>query len=252
MKKNFDVDIIVPTYNSKKFILSTIKSVFDQTYKNWRLIVIDDASTDGTTEVLENLYKKLKKKKNFLFYRNRINKGQAFSRNLGLKISKSKFIAFLDSDDFWSKNKLKKQIQFMTKNNYDFTYTDYKIIKDKKIKKITVPNNYNYEKFIHNSSINTCGIILKKKIINNIYFKNLRFSEDYFFKCQILKKVHAYKCPNVYAYYLIRKNSLQSNRLSVLFSLWFINKNLNKMNIFHNFLSIFFISINSLKKYGFR
>ena len=67
MKKNFDVDIIIPTYNSKKFILSTIKSVFDQTYKNWRLIVIDDASTDGTTEVLENLYKKLKKKKNFLF-----------------------------------------------------------------------------------------------------------------------------------------------------------------------------------------
>jgi glycosyltransferase involved in cell wall biosynthesis len=163
MKKNFDVDIIIPTYNSKKFILNTIKSVFDQTYKNWRLIVIDDASTDGTTEVLENLYKKLKKKKNFLFYRNRINKGQAFSRNLGLKISKSKFIAFLDSDDFWSKNKLKKQIQFMTKNNYDFTYTDYKIIKDNKIKKITVPNNYNYEKFIHNSSINTCGIILKKK-----------------------------------------------------------------------------------------
>jgi glycosyltransferase involved in cell wall biosynthesis len=125
MKKNFDVDIIVPTYNSKKFILSTIKSVFDQTYKNWRLIVIDDASTDGTTEVLENLYKKLKKKKNFLFYRNRINKGQAFSRNLGLKISKSKFIAFLDSDDFWSKNKLKKQIQFMTKNSYLRIYNTY-------------------------------------------------------------------------------------------------------------------------------
>jgi hypothetical protein len=141
----------------------------------------------------------------------------------------------------------------MITNNYDFTYTDYKIIKNNKIKKIKVPDYFNYKKFIHNSSINTCSVILKKIIIKKIYFKNLRFSEDYFFKCQILKKnIKAYRCPGSYAYYLIRDNSLQSNRFLVLISLWIINKKLNKMKFINNIISILCISFNSLRKYGFR
>jgi teichuronic acid biosynthesis glycosyltransferase TuaG len=253
MKSKFFVDIILPTYNSREFIHNTIISVFNQTYRYWRLIIIDDGSTDGTVEILDKLNKKFKNKKKILLLKNNVNKGQAFTRNLGLKNAKYKFIAFLDSDDFWDKNKLKNQIKFMTNNNYDFTYTDYKIIKNNKIKIIKVPDCFNYKKFIHNSSINTCSIILKKKIIKNIYFKNLKFSEDYFFKCQILKKnINAYRCPGSYAYYLIRDGSLQSNRLSVLISLWKINKNLNKLNFINNIISILFISFNSLKKYGLR
>jgi teichuronic acid biosynthesis glycosyltransferase TuaG len=253
MKNKFYVDIILPTYNSRLFIYKTIQSIFYQSYKYWRLIIIDDGSTDGTVEILDKLYKKFKDKKKILLLKNSVNKGQAFTRNLGLKNAKYKFIAFLDSDDFWDKNKLKNQIKFMTNNNYDFTYTDYKIIKNNKIKTIKVPDYFNYKKFIHNSSINTCSVILKKKIIKNIYFKNLRFSEDYFFKCQILKKnINAYRCPGSYAYYLIRDGSLQSNRLSVLISLWIINKNLNKLNFINNIISILFISFNSLKKYGLR
>jgi len=253
MKNKFYVDIILPTYNSRLFIYKTIQSIFYQSYKYWRLIIIDDGSTDGTVEILDKLNKKFKNKKKILLLKNNVNKGQAFTRNLGLKNAKYKFIAFLDSDDFWDKNKLKNQIKFMTNNNYDFTYTDYKVIKNNKIKTIKVPDCFNYKKFIHNSSINTCSIILKKKIIKNIYFKNLRFSEDYFFKCQILKKnINAYRCPGSYAYYLIRDGSLQSNRLSVLISLWKINKNLNKLNFINNIISILFISFNSLKKYGLR
>ena len=248
---NNKVDIIIPVYNSQKTIAKTIKSVFKQTYNNWTLIIIDDASTDDTIKIVEKICKKVKKK--IIILKNNVNRGQAFSRNRGLKFSKSKFVTFLDSDDFWDKNKLKNQIKFMLSNNYDFTYTDYKIIKNNQIKKIIVPHFYNFKRFIHNSSINTCSMILKKKIIKNIYFKNLRFSEDYFFKCQILRKGHiAYKCPGSYAYYLLRNGSLQSNRLSVFFSLWTINRNFNKLNFFQNITSIFFIIINSLKKYGFR
>ena len=250
---NNRVDIIIPAYNSQKTISKTIKSVFRQTYKNWKLIIIDDASTDDTKKILDTIYKNNKNKKKITILKNNINRGQAFSRNRGLKYSKSKFVTFLDSDDFWDKNKLKNQIKFMLTNNYDFTYTDYKIIKNNQVKKIIVPDFYNYKRFIHNSSINTCSMIIKKKIIKNIYFKNLRFSEDYFFKCQILRKGHiGYKCPRSYAYYLLRKDSVQSNRLSVFFSLWTINRNFNKMNFLQNIISIFFIIVNSLRKYGFR
>ena len=250
---NNQIDIIIPVFNSQKFIRKTLKSVFRQTFKKWQLIIIDDGSTDNTLVIIKKICKKIKEKNKIIILKNNINKGQAFSRNRGLKHSKSKFVTFLDSDDFWDKNKLKNQINFMLSNNYDFTYTDYKIIKNNQITKITVPDFYNYKKFIHNSSINTCSMIIKKKIIKNIFFKNLRFSEDYFFKCQILRKGYiAYKCPQSYAYYLLRKDSLQSNRLSVFFSLWTINRNLNKLNFFQNIISICFIIINSLKKYGFR
>jgi teichuronic acid biosynthesis glycosyltransferase TuaG len=253
MISKFYIDIIVPVYNSEKYIKSTVRSVFNQSYKYWRLIIIDDASTDNTKHILHRIRKEYKDKKKIIILKNQVNKGQAFSRNLGLKYSKSKFVAFLDSDDSWDKNKLKNQIQFMITNNYDFTYTDYKIIKNNKIKKIKVPDYFNYKKFIHNSSINTCSVILKKIIIKKIYFKNLRFSEDYFFKCQILKKnIKAYRCPGSYAYYLIRDNSLQSNRFLVLISLWIINKKLNKMKFINNIISILCISFNSLRKYGFR
>jgi teichuronic acid biosynthesis glycosyltransferase TuaG len=253
MINKFYIDIIIPVYNSEKYIQKTIMSVLNQTYKYWRLIIIDDGSTDNTRQILYKLYKKYRNKKKIIILKNDVNKGQALCRNLGLKLSTSKLVSFLDSDDFWDKNKLKNQIKFMMSNNYDFTYTDYKIIKNNKITTIKVPDYFDYKKFIHNSSINTCSIILKKKIIKNIYFKNLRFSEDYFFKCQILKKnINAYRCPGSYAYYLIRDNSLQSNRFSVLISLWIINKNLNKLNFINNIISILAISFNSLRKYGFR
>ena len=155
------IDIIIPVYNSQKFIIKTIKSVFRQTYKNWKLIIIDDASTDKTIKLVERICKKVKKK--IIILKNNINRGQAYSRNRGLKFSKSKFVTFLDSDDFWDKDKLKKQIKFMTINNYNFTYTDYKIIKNNQIKKIIVPDSYNYKRFIHNSSIATSSVIFKKK-----------------------------------------------------------------------------------------
>ena len=129
MISKFYIDIIIPVYNSEKYIENTVMSVLKQTYKYWRLIIVDDGSTDNTRKILYKLYKKYRNKKKIIILKNNVNKGQALSRNLALKYSTSKLVAFLDSDDFWDKNKLKNQIKFMMSNNYDFTYTDYKIIK---------------------------------------------------------------------------------------------------------------------------
>ena len=123
----------------------------------------------------------------------------------------------------------------------------------KKIKEILVPRYFSYEKFIKNTSIGTSTMIIKKSTIGNTKFTNTKICEDYFFKCQILKKVkYAYcLCENLMKY-RIRKDSLQSNKIQNLFWIWYINKNYNKMILFQNLLSIFFISINSIKKYGFK
>jgi len=251
MKKK-NVDIILPVYNSENYIIDTIKSIINQTYKDWRLIIIDDNSTDSTERVIINFINSNQYKNKILFFKNKINKGQAFSRNKALKLVKSEFVGFIDSDDTWAKNKLRTQIKFMLKNNYYFTYSNYKSLKNKLIKNISVPNFFDYKNYVRNTSIATSTMIVKKKILSKVFFPSLRLCEDYYFKCRLLKKVNAYKCPQIYSYYRLTNSSLQSNRLKVLFAVWNINKNLNKMNIINNLLSIFFISYNSLKKYGFR
>ena len=246
------VDIILPVYNSKKYILTTINSVIRQNYNSWNLIIIDDCSNDGTYEILKRIQKKYSKDNKIFLYQQNINKGQAEARNLGLKKSKSIFIAFIDSDDIWEKNKLTNQIAFMKDNNYNFTYSDYISIKNNSKKVVKVPDNYDYNSFIMNTSIATSTMVIKRNFINNITFPSERLCEDFYFKCLILKKTKAYKCSLTHSYYRIRNNSLQNSRMKVLFAVWNINKNLNKMNFFNNILSVFFITYNSLKKYGLR
>ena len=130
------VDIIVPVYNSKKYIIASINSILRQSYKSWNLIIIDDCSNDGTYEILKSIQRKYNKDNKIFLYRQSINRGQGEARNFGLNKSKSTFLAFIDSDDVWEKNKLSNQIEFMRKNNYNFTYSDYISFKDKKKKKL--------------------------------------------------------------------------------------------------------------------
>ena len=249
--KESKVSIILPNYNSSKTIQKTISSIVNQTYKNWELIIVDDNSDELTKNILSK-YRKEKKIKIYFLHK---NNGAAYCRNLAIKKSKSDYIAFIDSDDLWKKNKLKIQVSFMKKNNYFFTYTYYKTFKlNNSIKKnILVPNKFNFKSFIKNTSIATSTMIVKRLTANNIKFSNTRICEDYFYKCQLLKKIGNACCyPGYLTRYQIRKKSLQSNRIRNIYWLWKINSKLNNFNVLKNLISIFFISLNSIKKYGLR
>ena len=138
----------------------------------------------------------------------------------------------------------------MKKNNFLFTYTNYETF-GKKYKKIINPSKLDYSKFIKNTSIATSTMMIKRNTINNIKFINSKICEDYYFKCRLLKKTKfAYCLESNLAKYRIRDNSLQSSNIRNFYWIWKINKNLNKLNFFENILSLFFISLNSLKKYG--
>ena len=248
IKNNASVDIILPNYNSEKFINESIQSVIKQNFQNWRLIIIDDNSDQKTKKILKK-YENFKKIKIYWLKQNR---GAAYCRNYGIKNSKSSYIAFLDSDDYWEKNKLKNQISFMKINNYKFTYTNYTTIGEKKIK-IKPPYKLSFSSFIKNTSIGTSTMIVKRNIIKNIKFTNTKICEDYFFKCKILKKIKFAHGLNKYlTRYRIRKNSLQSNKFKNFYWIWKINREYNHLNFFQNLNSLFFISINSIRKYGFK
>ncbi len=243
--KNPKIDIILPNFNSEKFIEKTIKSVINQTYHNWKLIIVDDFSNKRTVNILKKI---IKNKKIKVFWLKK-NKGAGFCRNYAITKSKSPYLAFIDSDDIWKKNKLKDQMSFMKRNNYTFTYTNYETFGKKKIKIIN-PSKLNFSEFIRNTSIATSTMMIKRSEIKNIKFTNTKICEDYFFKCKLLKKTkYAYCLNNYLTKYRIRDNSLQSSNLRNFYWIWKINKNLNNLNFFDNFLSLFSISINSLRKY---
>jgi len=242
------ITIILPFFNSEKYLKFSVNSVLKQTFKHWKLILIDDASTDDSLKICLEYKEKLKNKVTLIL--NKKNMGQAYCRNKGIAICKTKYLAFLDSDDFWHQNKLKMQINFMRKKKIKFSFSNY-IVLSKKKKKIFLEKKINYKTFLTNSSIPTSSIILDKSIIKNIRFPNkIRICEDYYFKSKILMKHSAYNINKFLLFYQIREHSLQSNRIKALTTIFLINKRFNNLNIFQNLNSIFRISLNSIKKFG--
>lgn len=116
------VSIITPTWACADFIAETIKSIQAQTYQNWELLIQDDCSKDNTLEVVKPF---METDKRIKYECNPENSGAAITRNNALRRAKGRWIAFLDSDDLWSPEKLEKQLAFMVKNDYHFSYTVY-------------------------------------------------------------------------------------------------------------------------------
>jgi teichuronic acid biosynthesis glycosyltransferase TuaG len=248
--KNFSlpvVDIIVPNFNKGEFLKKCLESVFNQSYKKWKLIVVDDNSTDNSLEIL----KKLKNKKKIKIIELKKNKGPSYCRNLGIKHSCNNYIAFLDSDDIWKPNKLHDQLTYMIENKFNFTFSDYcTFYENKKRNSTNLKHSFNYKEFILNSSINSSTMIIKKNIIKGIKFKKLNLLEDYIFKCQILKKNYtANKINKVLAFYRVNQKNRSKDKFKNLLFLWRVNKKFNKLSFLKNLKSLIYISINSLKKY---
>ena len=123
------ISVIVPYYKKKDYIKSTINSVLKQTHKNLEILLIYDDSSFQDLDYIKMISKSDNRIKLLI---NKKNIGAGKSRNIGIKKSKGKFIAFLDADDLWLKNKLRLQFKFMKKNNYRISHTTYEIIDKQK------------------------------------------------------------------------------------------------------------------------
>ena len=117
------VSIIMPSWNTDRFIAESIQSVIDQTYSNWELIIVDDCSTDNTDAVVDSFQDERIK-----YFHNEKNSGAALTRNRALREARGEWIEFLDSDDLWFPAKLEKQIAFMKEHGYSLSFTEYEKI----------------------------------------------------------------------------------------------------------------------------
>ena len=200
----------MPSYNTDAFISESIESVLNQSYTNWELIIVDDCSNDKTKKVV----KKYLKDKRIKYLENKENSGAAISRNKAIKESNGKYIAFLDSDDIWHKDKLLKQIAFMKKNGYDFTYTKYELIDEEskslnKIvsgpKKISKTGMYNY------CWPGCLTVMYNQNKVGLVQIEDLKKNNDYAIWLKVIKNAKCYLLDENLAKYRIRTGSISRN-----------------------------------------
>lgn len=246
MQKEPLVSIIMPNYNCGKYVKETINSVINQSYENWELIFIDDCSTDKSIEIVEKNYKNNTKIKIEKFDKNR---GAAEARNYGIKLARGKYVAFLDSDDLWVSDKLKKQIEFMEKNNVDFTYSEYTHIDENgnPLKmKAKVPSELSYKKMLYHCYTGCLTVVYNQEKIGKVCGPNISKSNDYGLFLQVLKKVdRARGIKENLAFYRIRKNSISRNKWKKFMPHFYL---LNKIERKNKVMSLFYIFTNVIVK----
>lgn len=110
------VSVVIPVFNSEKFIAETVESVLKQTYQHWELILVDDGSSDGSKTIALQYAKRFPEKIIYAEHEGNVNKGVSATRNLGISKAKGRYVSFLDSDDLWTTDKLEEQVAFLEKN----------------------------------------------------------------------------------------------------------------------------------------
>ncbi|KAB1066526.1 glycosyltransferase family 2 protein [Tamlana haliotis] len=212
------VSIITPLYNSEAFILETINSVIQQSYRPWELLLIDDGSTDDTLKIIQPY---LDKYSNIKLLKNKINSGAAVSRNKGIYAATGDYIAFLDADDLWKPNKLEVQIRFMETNNCDVCFSSYEHIDEaghalnkfsKALKELS------YTKLLKSNYIGNLTGIYNAKRLGKVISPNLRKRQDWLLWLAAIKKSSkpALGITESLAYYRVRKNSISANKWELI------------------------------------
>ncbi len=243
------VSIIVPVYNTEKFIYETISSIINQTYENFEIIVIDDCCTDKSIQIIEQF-----NNSKITIIKNEKNLGVADSRNKGIHLAQGKYIAFLDADDFWEKEKLEVQVKYLEENDkIHLCATSYKLIDESSniIDEYNLKNNdISYNKLLMENVIGLSSVVGRSDIIKKYTFNNKFKHEDLVLWLQLLKDGY---CINTLSTSLMRyrvvKGSRSNNKLKSAYNKWLVLVKSEKINVFTSFYYMIIYIIKALYKY---
>ncbi|MBW4358933.1 glycosyltransferase family 2 protein [Flavobacterium taihuense] len=211
------VSIITPSFNSEKFIVETIQSVQNQTYKKWEMIIVDDCSTDQTVSIIEQFVKNDHRIRLFQLDK---NSGAGIAREFALSKASGDYIAFLDADDLWKPIKLEKQLQFLKEHKAHFTFSFYDCINEQGNglnKRVEAPRNLSYRQLFFCNYVGNLTGIYEVNYFGKIAISATRKRQDWVLWLTILKKIERAKpVPESLAFYRIRDNSLSASKLDLL------------------------------------
>ncbi|QWC22570.1 glycosyltransferase family 2 protein [Bacillus haikouensis] len=241
LNRNEDlVSVIMPTYNSSNYINETIKSVLNQTYHNWELIVVDDCSTDNTCEIVKSF---IKEEPRIKYFKLEINSGAAIARNKAVELAGGHYMAFLDSDDIWFPDKLNKQITFMKNNNYNFSCTSYTKIDEygKFLNQVIEANKISdYEKILKNNPGNST-VVYNSKNLGKFIIPNIKKRNDYVMWLQVIKAAkHLYGIQEPLGSHRIRLGSLSNKKTNLIMYHWKVYRDIESLSVFKSFYLIIY------------
>ena len=244
------VSIITPAYNAAEYIAETIESVLVQTYPKWEMLIVNDCSKDNTAEIVQSY---AAKDNHIKLINLKQNSGAAVARNTAIQNAKGRYIAFLDSDDIWKKEKLQKQLSFMHQNGYAFTFTAYGHFKDRKENiqnLVKVPKSLNYKQALKGNKIGCLTVMLDRMQVQNINFSKQKH-EDYILWLNILKQgITAHGLNENLALYRTGNNkSISSNKLQSALWTWKVYRENQKISVLKSMYYIFFYCLNGIKKH---
>lgn len=226
------VSVVIPMYNSSSYITPTIMSALNQTYKNIEVLVVDDRSKDNSVEVVNNL---AKTDSRLRCIPQEKNGGAAVARNRGIKEAKGQYIAFLDSDDLWTADKIEKQVALMKTKNVAFAFCAYDSVdeNDNQVKgKIKIKERVRYKDLLTKTYICTPAAIYDRNVIGDVDMPLRRTGQDYAFWMVLLKKTDAYGIDEALVHVRRRSGSLSKNKFQNLKDIWevqTINEGINKV-----------------------
>ena len=225
------VSIIMPNFNSAKFINETVDSVINQSYKNWELIIVDDCSTDNSIEILsqytDDRIRLIKSEQNY---------GAALSRNKAIEAANGSWIAFLDSDDLWAYDKLEKHLSFMVDKSAVFSCTDYKVIDgDRKEVSQFSPkkDEYFYNDILKHNCIGCSTAIYDAKKLGKVYMPLAEKREDFACWLEILKRGYSVCYFHEFlAEYRVHGKSVSSKKSKMIKHQWNVYRKFERLSIF--------------------
>ena len=247
------VSVIIPAYNSEKYISETIESVQKQSFQDWEAIIVDDCSTDQTFL--------LAKKYAIRDSRIRVikmpqNRGVAVARNVGLENASGDYIAFVDSDDLWKPDKLQKQFAFMQKNGCVLSYSDYQFFDTDNGalgKVMRCPKQMSANDILRNTAIGCLTVMVNRKRAGEFKMPLLSHTEDNCTWYQILKRTNqiALNVGEVLSLYRKGNESLTSNKFKAAKQQWGTYRNYYKFSIIKSAYFFICYSCNAIMKYFF-
>ena len=212
------ISIIINCHNASNYISESIKSVLKQSYRNWELIIYDNNSKDKTFTTIKKFFKNKKIK----YYKSKSFLNLYDARNLAIKKTKGEFIAFLDSDDWWTKDKLKKQVSFLSRNkNINIIYSNLYLFDEIKKKKKIFSYNKLYNGYITQDLLNDFKMPILTTLIRKKIFEKYKFDKSYniigdfdlFIKISLKEKILSTQEP--LAYYRIHQSNMSTRRLDL-------------------------------------
>ena len=239
----------MPAYNAEKYVGDAVRSVIDQTYSDWELLIINDRSNDHTeaiVEYFEQIDDRIK------VHHNPCRLGVAQTRNFGIELAKGNWIAFLDSDDIWHHDKLQKQLEKAYSSDAQMIYSSYSLFSDRSESKrdYLVPPKINYNYLLKENVIGCSTMLIHHSILEKYRFDPDVFHEDYALWLQLLKSGYrAVGCTEVLVDWRISSSSKSYHKLSSARSRWQIFRKVENLSLSQSIQLFMVYAIHGVIKY---